>query len=101
MASDADTGNEDTRPAIRYEVIRILLQEECSHPEFLQVTDITSRLDEYESEEIQSSIERMDSHLNNPVTFWDDNEEQVCLEDLGLAESKLQELSEQIQDRFP
>ena len=83
----------------RLEILRLLLQEEREHPDYLEVEVVHSRLDpDYQN--IQMQIDAMDKDAASPLEYWGQDKERVCLRDINEAASCINQLLDKESDPF-
>ena len=87
---------------VRIEILRLLLQEEREHPDSLEIEKIQSRIGpDYGHETISNTLSAMDCNPASPLEYWDNDQDEVCLQDLDLAASRVQEFLDNESDPFP
>lgn len=84
----------------RLEALRLLLQEEREHPDYLEVGIIHSQLDPDYSD-VQAKLDAMDEDPASPLEYWSQREEKICLRDLDEAASRVNRLLDEESDPFP
>lgn len=84
----------------RLEILRLLLQEEREHPDYLETGAVHSRLDP-DYQDLQAQLDAMDEDAASPLEYWGQDEEKVCLRDLNEAASRINQLLDEESDPFP
>lgn len=92
----------DTSRKIELEVLRLLLQEEREHPDYLEAEKIYSRIaPDYGREAVRNTIEELDNNPSSSLNYWSSSEERVCSRDLGETAGRLNQILDEEQDPFP
>jgi hypothetical protein len=83
----------------RLEILRLLLQEEREHPDYIEVEVVHLRLDP-DYQDLPAQLDAMDRNASSPLEYWSQDEERVCLRDIDEAASRINQFLDKESDPF-